>query len=116
MLDRGMSHLQENRKETTSKWSTENIAESEIKDIKEQMQYLQKISKGFEEKYFSFAEDTKKKKDLSLLWATSVLKWKAEERKQDMSKLKETPSVIAEKVMKYLSYLGTAAYHLYWLF
>lgn len=74
MLDRGMSHLQENRKETTSKWSTENIAESEIKDIKEQMQYLQKISKGFEEKYFAFAEDTKKKKDLSLLWATSVLK------------------------------------------
>ena len=37
------------------------IVESEIKDTKEQMQDLQKIIKGLEEKSFAFVEDAEKK-------------------------------------------------------
>ena len=62
------------------------------------------------EKFFAFVEDAKKKKDLSLL--TNAFKRKAEETKQDMTKLEETVS-LKKKQKKYLSYLGTFVWMFY---
>ena len=54
------------------------------------MQGVQKIIEGLEKNFFAFVEDAEKKKDLPLLSTVNAIKRKAEETKQDMTKLEET--------------------------
>ena len=93
------NHLQENRdkKQQYAKNEQKSIVESEIKDIKGEMQDVQKIIKGLGEIFLAFDEDAKKKKVFSLLSAENALKRKDEETKQDMAKLEETSMSLKKK-------------------
>ena len=66
--------------------------------------------------FFSFVEDIEKKNNLLLLSAANARKIKAEETKQDVTKLEETLVSLKKKQKKYRSYIGTVAHHLYGCF
>ena len=84
-------YLQEkrNKKEQLDKDQQKQILDSEVKDIEGQLHSVEKIVKGWKEKFFVFVEDVEKKKDLSLLSASNALIRKSEETKQDMKKIEE---------------------------
>ena len=92
MLDRALRATckKTDKKQQHGKGQQKHIVESEINEIEGQMQGVQKIIEGLEKNFFAFVEDAEKKKDLPLLSTVNAIKRKAEETKQDMTKLEET--------------------------
>ena len=94
----GATCKKEGKKQQHAKDQQKCIVDLEIKDIAGQIQDVQKIIKGLEEKCLAFTEDSKKKKDLSLLSSAISLKRKAEETVR-YEETRRNISVIEEKVI-----------------
>ena len=54
----------------------------------------------FDEKFVSLAEETEKKKDISLSVQANALKRKNKETEEEIRKLEDTPKVMIEKKKK----------------